>query len=339
MATIKDVSQRARVSPATVSRVINGGSGVSEATRGAVLAVIAELGYQPNAFARSLATNRSGGIGVVVSEVSSAVYGGILQGIESVTERHGMHILVSSGHARAERERKAFHFLRQRRSDALILQLDGAEDAEVVAWSRHGVPIIVVGRYIDGLADRCVFLDNVAGGELATRHLLDRGHRRIAHIAGLPSIQDARDRFTGYLQALADHGIPFDASLVADGGFVEQGGQRAMRQLLEGGQPFTAVFAANDQSAAGAMRTLRDAGLRVPDDVSVVGFDDTLLANYLVPSLTTVRQPLQEMGQAAASLALARLGIAAREEVTLRFEPVLVERESVAAPHSGHTPA
>ena len=339
MATIKDVSQRAHVSPATVSRVINGGNGVSDVTRAAVLAVIDELGYQPNAFARCLATNRSGGIGVVVSEVSSAVYGGILQGIESVTERHGMHLLVSSGHARAERERKAFAFLHQRRSDALILQLDGAEDAEVVAWSRLGIPIVVVGRRIEALADRCVFLDNLAGGELATRHLLDRGHRRIAHIAGLATIQDARDRLAGYRRALADRGIPYDASLVVDGGFVEEGGQRAMQALLAGGRAFTAVFAANDQSAAGAMRALRDAGLRVPDDVSVVGFDDTLLAHYLVPSLTTVRQPLQEMGQAAAWLALDRLGLDARKEVTLRFEPVLVERESVAAPHSGHTPA
>ena len=338
MATIKDVSQRAHVSPATVSRVINGGNGVSDVTRAAVLAVIDELGYQPNAFARSLATNRSGGIGVVVSEVSSAVYGGILQGIERVTERHGMHIVVSSGHARSERERKAFEFLRQRRSDALILQLDGAEDAEVIAWSRHDVPIVVVGRRIDELAGRCVYLDNVAGGDLATRHLLAAGHRRVAHIAGLSTIQDARDRLAGYRRALADHGIGYDPSLVVDGGFVEEGGQRAMQALLANGRAFTAVFAANDQSAAGAMRALRDAGLRVPDDVSVVGFDDTLLAHYLVPSLTTVRQPLQEMGQAAAMLALARLGIAAREEVTLRFEPVLVERESVAAPQSGHTP-
>ena len=332
MATIKDVSQRAHVSPATVSRVINGGNGVSDVTRAAVLAVIDELGYQPNAFARSLATNRSGGIGVVVSEVSSAVYGGILQGIESVAERHDMHLLVSSGHARVERERKAFEFLRHRRRDALILQRDGAADAEVVAWSRGRVPIIVVGRRIEELADRCVFLDNVAGGELATRHLLDRGHRRIAHIGGLATIRDARDRLLGYRRALAEHGVSFDPSLVVEGGFVEEGGQRAMQALLANGRAFTGVFAANDQSAAGAMRSLRDAGLRVPEDVSVVGFDDTLLAHYLVPSLTTVRQPLREMGQAAATLALARLGIAAGEEVTLRFEPVLVERESVAAP-------
>jgi LacI family transcriptional regulator len=339
MATIKDVSQYAHVSPATVSRVINGGSGVSDATRAAVLAVIAELGYQPNAFARSLATNRSGGIGVVVSEVSSAVYGGILQGIESVIEDHDMHMLVSSGHHRSTAEHRAFDFLRQRRCDALILQLDGVSDDDVVALARTDVPVVIVGRNVPALADRCIYLDNVAGGYLATRYLIDRGHRTIAHVAGLAGVADAYDRVVGYRRALADAGIAYDEALVADGDFMEDAGQRATHRLLERGLEFSAVFAANDQSAVGALRALREAGLRVPEDVSVVGFDDTLLARYLVPSLTTVRQPLREMGQAAASLALTRLGIAAREEVTLRFEPVLVERESVAAPRAGHTPA
>jgi len=339
MATIKDVAHMAKVSPATVSRVLNGGVPVSEPKRASVMAAIDRLAYRPNAFARSLATNRSGGIGVVVSEVSSAVYGGIIQGIESVIEAYDMHMVVSSGHARAGLERDAFDFLRQRRCDALVLQLDGADDDEVVEWARHDVPIVIVGRYIEELHDRCLHLDNVAGGHLATRHLLDRGHSAIAHVGGRADLADARERLQGYRSALEEAGIAYDEALVADGGFVEEGGQRAMRRLLERGCEFTAVFAANDQSAAGAMRTLREAGLRMPEDVSIVGFDDTLLAQYLVPALTTVRQPLLEMGQAAAWLALTLLGIDARREVMHRFEPVLVERESVAAPRTGPPPA
>lgn len=339
MATIRDVSRLAKVSTATVSRVLNGTVPVSPERREAVLEAIARLGFQPNAFARSLATNRSQGIGVVVSEVSSAVYGGILVGIESVIERHDMHMLVSSGHHRAEVERRAFEFLRQRRCDALIVQLDGASDADIVAWSDTDVPVVVVGRRVPDMDRSCVYLDNVVGGYLATRHLLERGHRAIAHVAGLSGVPDAHDRLAGYRRALDEAGIAYDDRLVAAGDFIEDGGQRAMRRLLARDRDFTAVFAANDQSAAGALRALRDAGMRVPDDVSVVGYDDTLLAHYLYPPLTTVRQPLLEMGQAAAWLALERLGTHVRKEVSRRFEPVLVERESVAAPRSGHSPA
>ncbi len=331
MATIRDVSLLAKVSTATVSRVLNGSVPVSPERREAVMAAVAQLDFRPNAFARSLATNRAHGIGVVVSEVSSGVYGGILQGIESVIEGHAMHMLVSSGHHQAAIERRAYDFLRQRRCDALILQLDGASDDEVAAFADTDVPVVVVGRSVPALPDRCIYLDNVAGGYLATRHLIERGHRAIAHVAGLAGVADARDRHTGYRQALEEAGIDYDEALVADGDFMEDAGQRATQSLLDRERAFTAVFAANDQSAAGAMRALREAGLIVPDDVSVVGYDDTLLAHYLVPSLTTVRQPLQEMGQAAAWLALARLGLDARKEVNLRFEPVLVERESVAA--------
>jgi LacI family transcriptional regulator len=331
MATIRDVSQLAKVSQATVSRVLNGTVPVSHAKRTAVLAAIEQLGYHPNAFARSLATNRSFAIGAMVSELSSAVYGDIIRGIESVVEARGMHIMVSSGHARSDLERKALEALKERRTDALIVQVDASPDDELVTWVRQaGLPVIVVGRCIPAIAECCVHLDNVAGGALATRHLADRGHRRIAHVAGLMRLADARDRLAGYQQALGHAGLDSEPSLIVEGGFVEDGGYRAIQQLLIDGTDFTAIFAANDQSAAGALKALREAGLRVPDDVSLVGFDDLFIAHYLYPALTTVRQPFTEMGQAAARLALAALGIDTEREVTRRFDPVLVERDSVA---------
>lgn len=331
MATIRDVSQLAQVSQATVSRVLSGGASVSPAKRAAVLAAVEQLGYRPNAFARSLATNRSGAIGAIVSELSSHVYGDIIRGIESVLEDHDMHIVVSSGHGSRATERRAVEFLRQRRTDALILQLDGSSDEDLVSWANEDAsPIVVIGRFIHAIAERCVYVDNVAGGELATRYLLERGHRRVAHVTGLLAIPDARDRLQGYTNELARHGIAFDATLVAHGNFVEDGGERAVHSLLERGAEFSAVFVGNDQSAAGALKALRDAGKRVPEDVSVVGFDDTIVAHYLYPALTTVRQPFDEMGQAAAWLALAALGVIERREVTRRFEPVLIERDSVA---------
>ena len=333
MATIRDVSQLAKVSQATVSRVLNGTVPVSTTKRTAVLAAIEQLGYQPNAFARSLATNRSQAIGALVSELSSAAYGDIIRGIESVVEARGMHMVVSSGHARSDLERRSFEFLKERRTDALIVQIDATGDDELAAWvEQASLPVFVVGRHIPAIGDRCVYLDNGAGGALATRYLIERGHRHIAHIAGLMRIPDARDRLAGYREALAEHGIKYDEALVAEGGFVEEGGYRAMQQLLAREISFTAVFAGNDQSAAGALKALREAGLNVPDDVSLVGFDDLFIAHYLYPALTTVRQPFAEMGQAAAWLALNALGIGQEEEVTRRFDPVLSERDSVTAP-------
>lgn len=332
MATIKEVSQRARVSMATVSRVLNGTVPVSADARARVMAAVKELGYQPNVFARSLATNRSGGIGVIINEISSPFYATIVQGIEEVIEAKGMHLMVSSGHAKEALEHEAVEFLRQRRSDALILHLEATSDYDILRWAQGDTPIVIVGRYVAELADRCVYLDNVAGGYLATKHLIDHGHERIAHITGWMAIKDARERLEGYRQALDEANLPFDEALVVEGNFVEEGGQLGMKRLLERKLDFTALVAANDQTAAGALQTLRAYGLRVPEDISLIGYDDVLLARYLYPALTTIRQPLAEMGQAAARLALAALGADDTKEVTRKFDPVLVARESVSRP-------
>jgi LacI family transcriptional regulator len=339
MATIRDVSRLANVSVSTVSRVLNGVVPVSDTKRTAVLDAIERLGYRPNVFARSLATNRSGGIGVVVNELSSPMYAAIIQGIEAVIEAQGLHMIVSSGHATRQLERTSYQFLKERRTDALILQLEATPDDDILAWSGHETPIVVVGRYIEELADRCIHLDNVYGGYIATRHLIERGHRRIAHITGNMALKDARDRVDGYRRALFEAGIPYEEPLLVEGNFVEEGGQNGMQRLLDRDTGFTALFAANDQTAAGAMSVLRARCLRVPEDVSVIGFDDVFLAKYVYPTLTTVRQPLVEMGKAAAWLTISALGARARGEVIKKFEPVLVERESVAAPRAGHTPA
>jgi LacI family transcriptional regulator len=339
MATIKDVARLAKVSVSTASRVLNGVVPVSEAKRIAVLNAIEHLRYRPNVFARSLATNRSGGIGVVVNELSSPMYAAIIQGIEDVIEGQGMHMIVSSGHATRQLERTAYQFVMERRTDALILQLEATPDDDILALTKLDTPIVVVGRHIEELADRCIHLDNVYGGCVATRHLIERGHRRIAHITGNMALKDARDRVEGYRRALFEAGIPYDETLVVEGNFIEAGGHSGMHRLIDRDTGFTALFAANDQTAAGAMDVLRARGLRVPDDVSVIGFDDVFLARYVYPPLTTIRQPLVEMGQAAAWLTLSALGTHVREEVIRKFEPVMVERESVAAPRTGYTPA
>lgn len=346
MATIQEVSRRAGVSPATVSRVLTGNAVVAEPTRVRVMAAVQELGYTPNMFARGLVTSYSHSVGVIVSDLSSPYYGPLLGGIESVTERAGLHMSVSSGHARLDSERHAVTFLRQRHADALIVQLEETSDEELVGWAKGGAPLVLVGRYVAELAHVSVHLDHQLGGLRATRHLLEHGHRRVAHVAGPPGRDDSRARLAGYRQALAEARLPFDEQLVVPGDFLEESGERAVRHLwrrgLLGGTPqaggVSAIFAANDQMAAGALRALRERGLRVPDDISLVGYDDLIFARFLQPELTTVRQPLGAMGRAAAELALAALrggrgqGSAEPPEVVQRrFEPTLVRRGSVAA--------
>lgn len=330
MPTIKEVSQQARVSPSTVSRVLNGTTPVSPEVRQRVLAAVRDLDYTPNAFARGLATNRSGGIGVTVNDIGSAYYAVLLAGIEAAVEAAGMHLIVVSGKARADRERDAIQFMRQRRSDALIVQTEALGDAELLELVRTSdVPIVVFGRPIPELEGRCVHLDNEAGGRLATEHLLAHGHRTVAHVAGPQAFPDARQRLLGYRIALERAGLPFDERLVVEGDFREEGGQAATRRLLERAPDVEAIFVANDQMAAGAIRAVRDLGRDVPNDVSIVGFDDVLLARYLSPTLTTVRQPLYEMGRTAARIAVSLLH-GKVEEVRTRFDPELVVRQSVA---------
>lgn len=330
MPTIKEVSQRADVSPSTVSRVLNGTTPVSADARERVLRAIAELDYTPNAFARGLATNRSGGIGVTTNDIGSPYYGVMIRGVEAAIEDAGFHLMVSSGHARAGSERSAIEFLKQRRSDALIVQAEALSDGELIELaSRSDVPVVIFGRRIPELDAVSVHLDNEAGGRIATEHLLENGHRRIAHIAGPLRFPDARHRLQGYRDALDAAGIAYDDHLVVEGDFREAGGRAAMERLLGRAADLDAVFVANDQMAAGAMRAARDRGLDVPRDLSLVGYDDVLLAQYLSPTLTTVRQPLFDMGRAAADIAIALLE-QKKVEVRTRFEPELVVRESVA---------
>lgn len=328
MPTIKQVSSLARVSPSTVSRVLNGTVPVAEETRERVLKAIRELDYRPNAFARSLATNRSGAVGVSINDLASPYYGAMVKGVEAGIEAAGMHLLVSSGHVDALRERKALDFLLERRADALIVHLESMSDEEVLAYVRGKVPVVLMGRYLADATDRCVWLDNELGGEQATQHLIARGHTRIAHLSGPLWFPDSRSRLQGYRRALERAGLPYDERYVVEADFLEEGGYRATQRLIDRGVPFTAIFSGNDQMAAGAFYALRETGFTIPDDVSMIGFDDVPLGRYLSPALTTVRQPLFEMGKAAARIALAALA-GTETEVTHRFEPQLVPRHSV----------
>ena len=332
MTTIKEVSNYAKVSPSTVSRVLNDTAVVNEETKQRVLEAIEKLNYQPNAFARGLATNRSGGIGVVIKGFVSPYYANIVEGIEKVIEEHNMHLIVSSCHANVQSEKRAVENLMQRRADALIMHLEGFSDYELLGWLEQddfqSIPIILVGRYVAELQNYCVHLDNEQGGYLATKHFIENGHRKIAHVTGNITMKDSRDRLQGYRRALEEASIDFDENYVVQGDFSVESGQLAMKRLLDRKLDMTAVFIANDEMSAGALEVLREANVQVPEDLSIVGYDDIMIARFLYPALTTVQQPLNDMGKAAAELALAEL-LNKKKEVKRNFEPKLIQRQSV----------
>lgn len=301
--TLQMVADRAGVSPSTVSRILNGTAVVSDDKREEVDKAIAELGFVPDPVARGLAGGRTLSIGVVTPAIDSPFYGSALGGIEKVLGPAGYSPLFMSGHWKAVEEMRCIEALRARRVDGLIVLSGRVGDTALRSIAKH-LPVVVTGRDLKASGLCALNLDNVAGGRLATEHLIAQGHRRIAFITGLASHPDAVERLKGYREALAAAGLRFDPALVVPGQLNEESGQRAVEQLIESRVAFTAIFAANDQMAFGAALALYRRSLRVPDDVSLVGFDDLASALYAIPPLTTVRQPVHELGRLAATAML-----------------------------------
>lgn len=329
MATIYQVSELAGVSLATVSRVMNNNTNVSDATRAKVLAAMEQLGYRPNTIAQSLASNRSNSIGILVSELHGPFYGDMLSGIESECRAAGKHVIIAAGHSEEASEIDGIEFLISRNCDALILHVEAVSDEYLIKLASGKVPVVLINRYIPELADNCIRLNNELGGYLATRQLLQLGHRQLAYISGPMWKSDAKERYAGHQRALAEFNVKMAPQLFAEGDFRDSGGARCMQQLLASGQPFSAVVCANDEMAAGAMEVARAQGLAIPQQLSLVGFDNLLLAHYLYPKLTTIDYPVGEMGRMAARWVLKHIY---QQTVALKllFEPELINRQSAA---------
>jgi LacI family transcriptional regulator len=326
MVTLEMVALRAGVSPSTVSRILNGTAVVASDKREAVDRAIAELGFVPNPVARGLAGGRTQSIGVVTQAIDSPFYGIALRGIEDELDKAGYSALFVSGHWNAVEEARCIDMLRSRRVDGIIV-LTGRLSDQALRSCAKVLPVVVTGRNLKAPGLFALNFDNVAGARMATEHLVTLGHKRIACIAGDQAHPDAVERLLGYRAALESAGIAFEDTLVAQGQFHEESGRMAMEYLLDSRQRFTAVFACNDQMAFGACLALHRRGLRVPDDVSLVGFDDLASAVYAIPPLTTVHQPGYELGSLAAT-AMLQLLADAKPDVAMPA-PRLVARESV----------
>jgi LacI family transcriptional regulator len=328
ISTLEDIARKAGVSPSTVSRVLNGSKRVAEDKRALVQAAIEEVGYRPNLVARGLVRGRSMTIGVLMQDISSPFFARMVSGIEQGLDHAEYRPMFASTHWRAEDqgdESESLQLLLERRVDGVIVLASSIPDELLRAVARQ-LPLIVVARNVPGLEAQCLSVDNEEGAYRATRYLIGLGHTRIAHLAGTPGHPDATARLAGFRRALEGAGLAENPDLVIAGEFQEESGLSAVEQLLTRGEPFSAVFAANDQMAYGAMLGLFNHGYRIPTDVSLVGFDDQFLSAYTLPPLTTVRQPSTEMGRAAAE-AMLRLLDGQPPELP-RFSTDLVIRKS-----------
>lgn len=330
MATIKDVAKEAGVSVATVSRVINKSPKASQNSIDAVTQAMSKLGYRPNAAARALVSQSTNTIGVLVSDVSDPFFGTLVKSVDNVARENGKHILIGNGYHNADDERRALDLLANSRCDALVIHAKGLSDEELIAYAKEVKGLVLINRHIPELAERCISLDNRKGAFLATEYLIRHGHRKIACIASSHDIEDTDERLQGYQSALKEHGIELSKSYVEYGEPNSDGGEVAMTNLLTKSLEITGVVAYNDYMAAGALATLDQNGIDVPQQVSMVGFDDGLIARFVHPGLTTVRYPIEMMAERATRLALALSRNEKVEDETIIFSPTLVRRDSVA---------
>jgi len=303
MATIKDVAREAGVSIATVSRVFNNKAVVSEETQRQVRKVAARLKYWPHAVARSLITNRTHAVGLLLPDLYGEFFSEVMRGVDLVARKEDLHLLVSVSHARTEELIAALRTMRGR-IDGLIVMAPDVDFPAAIRGSAVGFPLVLIDPGVGVKGFDSISIGNHEGAYAIVQHLLSLGHRRIATVTGPQRNVDAQQRLAGYREALRDSGVGFSSELVIGGDFTEPSGYSAVSQLL-GLKPWpTAVFAANDYMAVGVLGALSKAGVAVPQTMSVAGFDDIRLARYLNPPLTTVKVDAFHVGERAARLLL-----------------------------------
>jgi len=329
--TIYTVAERARVSIATVSRVLNNSANVSEETKARVLRAIEELGYQPSASARGLALNKTEIIALIFPDISGPFYSEVIRGVESEASQHDYNVLIYGTYGKTGRDK--FLRLLPTKVDGLILMTRSVEDEYIFYLHRRRIPFVLLDREIGEIKVDCILSNNVEGAYKAVEHLLQHGHEQVAFISGPADSPDSNARFEGYRQALQDHGLPLLSQLVERGNFLQPGGFQAMSRLLDRPDPPSAVFVANDEMAIGAIEAVRGRGLSAPDDVAIIGFDDIQMAPYIHPPLTTVRQPIREFGVLAVQMLLRRINDpeSAAETVVLPTQ-LIIRRSCGCAP-------
>ena len=332
MATIKDVARISGVSVASVSRVLNNGPKVSQKTIDKVSKVMKDLNYTPNANARALVTQKSTTLGVVIPDLVDPFFASLAHGVEQVARQRNRQLLLSTGLVSAETEMQAIKLLIERRCDVMVVHSKKLPDQELIELATNVPGLVLIDRYIEEIAHRCVWLDNFEGGKIAARHLLALEHQNFACISSVHQIDDPLLRLQGFQQELKCANVDIDSDLIEYGEPTLQGGELATQKLLASGKAFTAIFVYNDAMAIGTISTLEDNGFKVPSNISVLGFDDVLLSRYSRPKLSTLNYPIEEMAMQAANIGLELL---TEQAVTIKHKnykhiPRLVKRESTS---------
>lgn len=330
--TIKDIAAATGLSVTTVSLVLNDKpSGISEATKARVLQTAREMEYRPNQLAVGLVKKRTNAIGLLIPDIRNNFYSAIAKGTEDACRKAGWIVMLCNTGDKHKREIEYIRELGSRGVDGIILGMPSDGNNEKARESCElmrslGIPFLLLDRTVQGSA---VVVDHKKGGFLVTEHLIQLGHRRIACITGPAYLQGSISRLAGYRQALEQHGIPFDESLLVEGGYMLQNGEDGVKKLE--GKQYTALFAFNDMMAYGAYKALRQQGKSVPGDVSIAGYDDIFFSEIMETPLTSVHQPGEELGDAAGTLLMGLIN-GETENKIIQFEPQLVVRKSTAKP-------
>lgn len=329
--SIKDIARIAKVSSSTVSRALQNSPLISRSTSERIHSIAKESGYRASAIARGLVTQRTKTIGVVVTTIADPFVSEVVNGIEDCGNDHGYSVFLANSNADPLRETRVVHSFSERRVEGVVVTSSRVGALYRPLLSEMRIPIVLVNNQHPGEFVNSVMIDNVKGSSDVTNHLIKLGHRRIAYLGDRFGYQSDTERFTGYRQALEGAGHPFLPELVVHGDGKCDGGMAAVDALFKLPKPPTAIFCYNDMTALGALHQLRVHKLRVPEDVSVVGFDDLFIASYTQPPLTTVRQPRRVMGRMAME-SLLKLISGEDSAITIKVPAELIVRESTAPP-------
>ncbi len=334
IATIYEIAKRVGVSPATVSRALTGRGYVRKELRERILAVAEELDYHPNSLARGLITRQSYTIGLVLPDITNPFFPAVARGVEDVAHRRGYNVILCNTDGNARKEADYLGVLRSKQVDGVIFTTTQVATKHVKQLLESGIPVVLADRRMNVECD-FVVVDNIEGAYKATRHLIDIGHSTIGLITGPRNVTTGVERIEGYRRALQEHRIELREELILEGDYRENSGYRHTMTFLKMHPRPTAVFACNDLMAIGALMALEEAGIRVPDEMAVVGYDDTPLASVARPRLTTIAQPKYEMGALACEVLIDRMRDRGRPKQELFLKPQLIIRESSVVRGSG----
>ncbi|MBM7097891.1 LacI family DNA-binding transcriptional regulator [Bacillus sp. H-16] len=326
MTTIKDVAEKAKVAISTASYVLNGIDKVSPKTKARVLKAAQELNYQKNGFAVDLKKTKTNTIALLLDDLAGPFYSVLVKGVQDIVTEHGYGLVACS--AIGGDRSTAVKYLKERRADGCIVFANNISDDLIKNVTQRNYPMVLLDRNLDCTSTIKVEVDNRGGASGAVEYLISKGHKDIAYISGPKESYNSQQRFEGYREALKKHHIPFRDIWVINGKFTKEGGELATKLLLAQQEKPTAVFYGNDEMAIGGMYAMKKAGMKLPDEMSVIGFDDILEAKYTNPQLTTIKQPKYELGALAAHLIFKVLENKERTQSSRLFTELL-ERESV----------